>query len=41
MDAFASDWVTGTLADRTTRLDGVDDGTSPDGAAINLGYHYE
>jgi hypothetical protein len=28
-----------TLADRTTRADGVLDGTAPDGATVNLGFH--
>ncbi len=29
-----------TLADRTTRVDAVLDGSSPDGALANLGFHY-
>ncbi|HZN41879.1 MAG TPA: Ig-like domain-containing protein, partial [Planctomycetota bacterium] len=29
-----------SLADRTSRSDGVLDGTAPDGAAVNMGYHY-
>jgi parallel beta-helix repeat protein len=29
-----------TLADRTTRIDGVLDGSPPDGALANLGFHY-
>jgi parallel beta-helix repeat protein len=29
-----------TLADRTSRSDTVPDGTAPDGAVVNLGYHY-
>jgi len=29
-----------TQADRTTRTDNVLDGTSPDGATVNLGFHY-
>jgi len=28
------------LSDLITRSDGVKDGTSPDGAIVNLGYHY-
>lgn len=30
----------GSLADRTTRVDGVLDGTAPDGAIANMGFHY-
>ncbi|HEU4419911.1 MAG TPA: Ig-like domain-containing protein, partial [Planctomycetota bacterium] len=29
-----------SLADRTSRSDGVLDGTAPDGATVNMGYHY-
>jgi len=29
-----------SLADRTSRSDGVLDGTTPDGATVNMGYHY-
>ena len=29
-----------TLGDRTTRVDGVLDGQTPDGAIVNMGFHY-
>jgi hypothetical protein len=30
-----------TLADRSSRTDSVLDGTNPDGATVNMGYHYQ